>query len=71
MHKHKKKYEGEENINPNPKTNSFFLNLDFQIKKQYLHEIKKLTGFGFVLMSRFLNKIYSHFTLHIRAQAHT
>jgi hypothetical protein len=56
-------YYQEEEINPNPKPVVKKRNLDFQVGKQYLHKIKKLTCFSSILMLRYLNKVYFYFTL--------
>ncbi len=36
-------------------------NLNFQVNKQCLHEIKKNTCFGSILMLKYLNKVYFSF----------
>jgi hypothetical protein len=54
-----------------PKTYIQNVYLDFQVKRQYLHEMKKLTHFGSLLILRYFNKAYFHFTLYLRVWAHT
>ncbi len=61
MHKHNYTYIEEKHINPNPKL--VVLKLKNQVKKINLHELKKLTHFGSIIMLRYLNKVYFHFTL--------
>jgi hypothetical protein len=65
----KEKFEDKEYIKFNIK--SIIKNsLKFQVKKK-LHEIKMLIHFGFVIILRYFNKVYFHFTLHLKAWAQT
>jgi hypothetical protein len=65
----KEKFEDKKYINFNLK--SIIKNsLKFQVKF-FLHEIKLLIHFGFAIILRYFNKVYFHFTLHLRAWAHT
>jgi hypothetical protein len=66
MHKHNYIYIEEKHTNPDPKL--VVLKKESSLKK-YLHEIKKLTHFGSIIMLRYLNKVYFHFTLHFESSS--